>query len=350
MESAARGHGGHSTTTIRVFFDQGDKLRRTVIGILPDKPQILRKHSNFDTARNHIEELESFPGHKLHVRRASSSGSSSSSYHSSQASPPESSPRPYYPPPDPALPAPDVAPDIVPPSALTSSHKSLLSLKAEQAAQSSTRLTSGVPSLTGGTGGPSASTSFASLHRAAPALGFVDRPFAPHIIPPPRDFHTPDLLGASPYIALQPTPLAQSISTFSQAPLNIPATLQAIQTSLAALHERMATLERSHAALLRRQRRRWWSQDDDELEELEEDNYRLSPKRWTNKGGTKRRRSVILRVWWALVAAMRRATVDLSLAMVLLLIGAVALGGGWRRARRTILRLYDRGRRLLLET
>lgn len=67
--------------------------------------------------------------------RAQSPASSESSFHSSRASPPpDRSPEvdrrhggsDEYPIPDPSLPAPDVAPNIIPPSALTPSHRSLV--------------------------------------------------------------------------------------------------------------------------------------------------------------------------------------------------------------------------------
>ena len=165
-----------------------------------------------------------------------------------------------------------------------------------------------------------------------PALGFVDvHPYQPEI----HYLSQPPLLrsAATPDIPFVPTPHPPSVSTFVQAPLTVTVSLQAIQTSLAALHERMGALERGNAALLR-QNRWWWT---NELDEADDEALRARlPVRMP-------RRRLGVRIWWAIVAALRRGVVDLSLALVLMMI----MGGGWRRARATFLVWYDRAQRLL---
>ncbi|WWC88729.1 uncharacterized protein L201_003642 [Kwoniella dendrophila CBS 6074] len=104
--------------------------------------KILRKHGSLQGSQTHIIELESFDAdigsNETFPPRPTSPASSSSSYHSSQASPLAQPSPPEYNmlPPDPLLPPPDVAEDIVPPSALNSSHRSLLNLSLSQSQQS----------------------------------------------------------------------------------------------------------------------------------------------------------------------------------------------------------------------
>ncbi|RSH91109.1 hypothetical protein EHS25_010285 [Saitozyma podzolica] len=343
--------------------------------------RILKKFSDRDIARTHIEELEAFTG-PIPDRPASPS-SSTSSYHDSQASPPSppSSPPPRtgyssLPPPDPTLPAPDVATGIIPPSALTASHRSLLNLLESSAGPSeqSPYMTTAAPpplsalagsrphSLAGGRGGSldgfTARKESSRRQNLPPtpsaiggpsALGFVpeqsrsvSRPFTPQVLG--RDFTTPEI-NFSPYLQ-QITPIYParpgSTSTFSHAPpqpLNIPYTLQQIQTSLAALHERMSTLERTQAMILRRDERRkgwfWTSREEDELDEVEDEAQRpgWAPAATTTRTGVRRRRGLTIRVVWALLTAVRRAMVDVGVGMLVVFAATLIMGGGWRRAR-----------------
>jgi hypothetical protein len=234
-------------------------------------------------------------------------------------------------------------------------------------------------SLIGGGRGRESIHSF--RHRQQPptpsALGFMpDQPLHPHAsasrshtplipgIPAPihRDFAaTPELLGASPYVGMGighniQYPRAGSTSTFAPAPLNLPYTLQQIQTSLTALHERMTTLERTQAIILRRDERRkgwfWSSREEDDLDEVEDEQERA---RWGNTAtatatATNRRRpksALSLRVLWYLLRVVRRAVLDLSVGMLVALVAAIVLGGGWRRARVTLSTLVGRAQRFI---
>jgi len=315
--------------------------------------------------------------------------SSSSSFHSSRASPAPSPARQLFPPPDPDLPPPDISPEFIPPSALNASHKSLLNLhqpttisqQAEYAESSTTPFTfSHAPalesrnhSLIGGGRGKESIHSF--RHRQQPptpsALGFMpeqslhpmasaSRPHTPVMPGPPihRDFAaTPELLSASPYAGMgighnTQYPRAGSASTCAVAPVNLPYTLQQIQTSLTALHERMTTLERTQAIILRRDERRkgwfWSSREEDDLDHAEDEHERA---RWGNTAtATSRRKpksSISLRVLWYLLKVARRTVLDLSVGMLIALVAAIVLGGGWRKARATLTNLTIRAQRFI---
>ncbi|OCF43562.1 hypothetical protein I317_02580 [Kwoniella heveanensis CBS 569] len=420
--------------------------------------KILKKHSELENVKVHLSELESFGSTSIprlpmadmaDSARPASPASSTSSYHSSQASPPPTIPPPptyNMLPPDPLLPPPDVAEDIVPPSALTSSHRSLLSLS--QAHRSPDvglgyDHASGVPSmgisaatggggaghvasrahsLIGGRGGSgsvqgefrhSGKDSVHSFRQrpyfeppqqqqqyfrggpgfgAGPSAGAVGaRPYSPQV-PAVRDFggvpgpgvlglgtgpgsglgnpHTPDP-HLSPYLGLNaPTPIYParpgSTSTFlSHAPpqpLNVANTLQSIQTSLVALHERLSVLERTQAMILRKDERRrnwfWTSREDEELDEIEDDTrtQRDRIKSGQSIGSintitkvSKRKGRLSTRVLWFLLTAFRRALVDVGVGMMILLVGVIVLGGGWRRARFTFGRLKTRLQKYITE-
>lgn len=317
-------------------------------------------------ARRYILELES-----MAPERPLSRSSSTSSFHSSRASLPpgqdeDEPPLPEgtggdassqrYDPPDPSLPAPDVAPNIIPPSALNPSHRSLVnspySAPASDAfvAPSNQFLPSRPQSILSGVAPGNRRPVQSGAGGQGGSLGFVPEQattdpsnmqgaFTPHPPPPPsnqfvsRDFGTPDFgfgrtsvppmipeyrSGSaaefrSPYPAQSPFPRPASASTFSHAPLNLPATLQQIQTSLQALHERMSALERSQAVVLRRQDRRksWFFSNADE--ELEEAEFQTERDRWRSGPSTTvrtrnpRRRGLTIRVVWALITAVRRA-------------------------------------------
>lgn len=104
--------------------------------------------------------------------------------------------------------------------------------------------------------------------------------------------------------------------------------------------------------LLRREDRRrswfWASSEADELDDLEDEVERA---KW---GGTstamrvKRRRSGLkMRVLWFLLTAVRRAMMDVGMGMLVALVGAIVLGGGWRRARFTLTAFFARTKRSL---
>lgn len=216
-------------------------------------------------------------------------------------------------------------------------------------------------------------------HRQQPptpsALGFVpdhigsgpghplassSRPYSPFAPGPPihRDYAaTPELLGNSPYLGMGIGQNAQyprpgSTSTFAAAPLNLPYTLQQIQTSLTALHERMTTLERTQAIILRRDERRkgwfWSSREEEDLDDMEDQQDRA---RWgntaTTTGRRKRQGALSLRAVWFLVRLTRRAMIDLGVGMLIALVAAIFVGGGWRRARLTISNAIAKARQMV---
>lgn len=313
-----------------------------------------------------------------------------------------------FPPPDPHLPIPDIAPEIIPPSALNASHKSLLQLNQNQiqnqnqdhpdqplfASTSSMPYPSNINalpgvgskahSLVGGRGGSEASflpnrnrkdsahsfrqTQQPQIRQAQPAsaLGFLPEVATQRLgaaqtqaqirrspeIPIIRDFATvtPDFtpyLGTNitpnPNLMYPPRPGPGSTSTFSHAnaPLSLPNTLQQIQTSLAALHERLATLERTQSMILRRDERKkgwfWTSREEEELdlveEEAEQARYGLEGTATTAQARVKRKKGLTLRVAWLLLTLVRRAMIDVSVGMLLLAVGFAIFGGGWVRAR-----------------
>jgi hypothetical protein len=324
-----------------------------------------------------------------------SPSSSTSSFHSSRASPGPSPVQQLFPPPDPTLPPPDISPEFIPPSALNASHKSLLNLyqpsttvsqQAEYAESSNAPFAFSQTPVVGGSRahslvadrrGKESVHSFRQRQQQPPtpsALGFMpeqplhsmasaSRPHTP-VMPGPihRDFAaTPELLSASPYVGMgighnSQYPRPGSASTFAVAPLNLPYTLQQIQTSLTALHERMTTLERTQAIILRRDERRkgwfWSSREEDDLDQMEDEQERA---RWgntatttaTTAGRRKPRSSLSLRAVWLLLRLARRAMLDLSVGMFLAMVAAIMLGGGWSRARLTLTNLVTRAQRFI---
>lgn len=455
-------------------------LLTTVVPSYQTDVQILRKYGRTAVSQGLIAELSSYdttlsalppPSHTRRSRSrnhphqhsrsrsadSSSSSSSGASFHSSQASPPRSPTPPparshtesrssvAYPLPDPDMPIPDIAPDIVPPSALNASHKSLLSLAnavsaADAVEASQQHLASRAHSLLegrhgtgmqshlareGGTAQSRGSPSIRSLRSAAgrsvgqvastsaSALGFAplhpahqhlpppqaySHPAAPpsgqyrqHLTPDPnliaRDF-TPVLApDASPYITYRGpydpnrpgTP-----STFTVPPINVPATLQQISTSLTALHERLATLERTQGLILRREQRKrgtWLGaifglglggllggkteeEDLDEAEEAAERERRqardndaragqlnagraevpvasvFSP---SPEGRRRGNRSRLALVWW-LLRVIRRIVVDVAMG-VTLAVAIILIMRGWRM--RYVRRLRSKVKKLI---
>nr|XP_019045700.1 hypothetical protein I302_06091 [Kwoniella bestiolae CBS 10118]OCF24630.1 hypothetical protein I302_06091 [Kwoniella bestiolae CBS 10118] len=373
--------------------------------------KILRKHGDSEGSQTHISELESFNTAHEPPLRPVSPASSSSSYHSSQASPIAQPSPPKYNmlPPDPLLPPPDVAEDIVPPSALTSSHRSLLNLsQAHQSpsiSQPQRNYQDSIPavgsrthSLAGGHAERSGSIhSFRQSQRPPVDQSYLRNPtpnigqmptYSPNL-PAVKDFiqiHTPDP-SISPYLGVgipHPTaghtpitnyptrlPGPGSTSTFNQAPLNLSVNLQNIQTSLSALHERLSILERNQSMILRKQanadrkKNGWFSWNgntefEDELDQLEEDELRDSQRLRNPSGGTgsnqitvtrvgKRRSKLSIRLLWFLLSTIRRALVDVSVSLLVTVACIVVLGGGWRKARWTLGLLQVRFQRYLTE-
>ena len=373
--------------------------RSILLSYTDPRCQILKKHPDPSTAQYTVEIASFLPA----VRRAPSPSSSTSSYHSSQASPPPSPPSSVLYPPDPSLPVPDVSPELVPPSALNASHRSLLSLLQSPAPPShseherspskpgqSSKAQSLRESEKEGRGqtirppnhraSPSAAAAFglssgASSHQrtaanahtsqVVPTGMFASAPISRHYSPLINPPATPDPF-IPPYAVLQPTPQTlhrpASTSTFSAAPpINIPHTLQSIQLSLTALHERLSTLERSQAMLLRREDRRkgWFGflTEEDEVDELEDQADRA--RRFGAAGvrvgdtatSTRRKRKVVLplRVLWLLLSGVRRAMFDVGTTALLMLVAMIIFGGGWRRARRTLTRYILSVKRYILE-
>ncbi|CAD6571461.1 MAG: hypothetical protein TREMPRED_000296 [Tremellales sp. Tagirdzhanova-0007] len=348
--------------------------------------KILKKFADRPHAQALVQELEAYIGaSRFSPRRAASPSSSASSYHSSQESGRASCRERVYATvyvlhraPDPSLPAPDVAPDLVPPSALTSSHRSLLNLTSPVPGLSDRHNYVGTPvlglmpgsrthSLVGEANHAGRKDSVYSLRQnralySAPSALSVppeqarasgSNPFSPQPLATPDPYnHHPSYLGIQQTPTVYP-PQPGSTSTFFQQPLTIPQTLQQIQTSLTALHERMSTLERTQAMLLRRadrQRGWFWNTEADELDELEEAVERA---RWpTTATATatrvKRRKSGnTIRMLWFLITALRRAMMDVSLGVLIAFIGVIVFGGGLRRTRVTLAGLLTRARRLI---
>ncbi|WVQ73222.1 hypothetical protein IAR50_002788 [Cryptococcus sp. DSM 104548] len=382
--------------------------------------KILERHGGEEGVEGYLLELEGITGvarSKLPPRPASPA-SSTSSYHSSQASPPLSPGHPHtsrtldpspmdarrtFLPPDPSLPPPDVAPSFVPPSALTSSHRSLLSLSLSQEqeqeaadthqplhlpSRSAPHVGSRAQSLRGEPQDPRMSKELLGESGPGSVQSFrqrqgYDRPVAldpragsrlasPQIPPPlPRDYvHTPEMQG-SPFLGLgvDATPIYQSTrppgpgstSTYGAhgppPPLNLSYALQQIQTSLTALHERLSTLERTQAMILRgggggggggrRKSWLWWSTEGDDLEQAEREAER---ERWGYTTVTRQRQEkkpLSLRIVWFLFKALRRVLVDAGVGAVLILIVWIMFNGGVRRARGLLRLLEMRARRLI---
>ena len=187
------------------------------------------------------------------------------------------------------------------------------------------------------------------------------RSFSP-LMPAVRDFGTPDMTSSprhlQPHAVTPGFPGGASASTYAPQP-SIPQTLQAIQVSLTALHERLSTLERSQAIILRRdERRKSWrifgGGEADELDEAEDAAYRA---RWgvgrTDTATTthpRARRSLSARALFMLLTALRRAMLDVGVGVLLTVVAVVILGGGWRRARRTLTRVFLRARHFIQES
>jgi hypothetical protein len=168
----------------------------------------------------------------------------------------------------------------------------------------------------------------------------------PSLPPPPfphylqRDFGTPDIVGASPYA---PSPgygpqRPTSTSTFSHAPLNLPGTLQQINTSLQALHERLTALERSQAMLLRKEeRRRSWFFSSSDADELDDAELEAERDRWAyhNPNSTtirlRKKKALPMRFLWAMITALRRAVLGVGATVLVGSIVIALLSGGWRR-------------------
>ncbi|KAK6908243.1 hypothetical protein L486_07624 [Kwoniella mangroviensis CBS 10435] len=387
--------------------------------------KILRNHGESEGTQNHISELESFDTvtNQDPPPRPVSPASSSSSYHSSQASPIAQPSPPEYNmlPPDPLLPPPDVAENIVPPSALTSSHRSLLNLSQAGQSPSGTQsqpqrsyqdsippahVGSRTHSLAGGQGSihsfrqrqPVPAPNESNYLRNPVSNSNVQMPQYSHSpnLPAVKDFvqiHTPDISNSS-YLNIQnpipptghtpitnyPTRIAGpgSASTFNAAPLNLSVNLHNIQTSLSALHERLSILERNQSIILRkhanadRKRNGWFgwngnSEGEDELDQLEEDELQNSASASASQhlrnptAGSRgsnqitvtrvkvRRPKLTIRIILYLLLALRRAVVDLSVGLTLMVVCIVVLGGGWRRARWTLGLLQAKFQRYLTE-
>ncbi|WVO12598.1 hypothetical protein L204_100203 [Cryptococcus depauperatus] len=314
--------------------------------------------------------------------RPLSPASSTSSYHSSQASPHTNSQSQQYLPPDPKLPPPDVAPSIIPPSALNSSHRSLLSL--HQLAQEQAETYSGLGPLKGTLPGSKTQSMKGSAeyrvqeNRPESVYSFRQRSsfdprarlgspqasqFGIHQTQPiPRDFsQTPDM-HTSPYFgSREPTSVYPrrpgSTSTFSQPPaLNISYTLQQIQTSLIALHERLSTLEKAQAMLLRKDERgkSWfvWASEDEDIDQFEDDATR---ERYGGIGVNtmtrveRRKYPLSLGLIWFVLRTLRRAVVDVGVGMTIIFVWFMVLNGGWKRTRWVIGRLWGRWSRMMKE-
>jgi hypothetical protein len=113
----------------------------------------------------------------------------------------------------------------------------------------------------------------------------------------------------------------------------------------------MTTLERTQAIILRRDERRqgwfWTSREEDDLDQMEDDQER---QRWGNTATSTNRRKktpLSLRAVWFLLRVARRTMFDLSIGMVIAIVAAVLLGGGWKRARGTLTNLIARGQRFI---
>lgn len=330
-----------------------------------------------------------------------SPASSSSSYHSSQASPallPQSNNLPTSPqhdmfPLDPSLPPPDIGSNFIPRSSFHSPHRSLSSPMQEQknGALDAVGRTSKDGCLRGQ--GPSMAQNLASESHAevlpdriqsteskavSSKPGWIHSPRRqrrdsqasarlaspmPHPTVGSRDFlGTPEAIS-SPFFGLnQSTPTHSrrpgSSSTFlnSQA-TSIPYTLQQIQTSLTALHERLSTLERTQALILRRDERRkswfsWEGQESDELDNFENDHAK---EMWGRTGVTTvtkfktKKKSISIRVLWFLLRTLRRALMDVGVGVVVTFIVIMVLNGSWTRTRWMVLKYKERLRRFLTD-
>lgn len=180
------------------------------------------------------------------------------------------------------------------------------------------------------------------------------------------NLYTPDITSASPYLGIHhPTPTYPSrsgiygmdtggpgpgsASTYSALPPqqpNLPQTIQQIHLSLTALHERLSSLERTQAIILRQNRKRgswgfWSSQEEKEIEELDDEVGRYGVA--VDFGvGVQRRKGMRLRLWWGLVRGLRRAILDLGMGVFVVSVIAILLGGGLRRGRTRLRDLLSR--------
>lgn len=199
--------------------------------------------------------------------------------------------------------------------------------------------------------------------------------------PPAHLSFTPELPNPSPYVGpghpaypahLYPSPAlpnrpasASTFAAYPPMPLNLPQTLQQIQLSLTALHERMSTLERTQAMILRRdERRKTWfwggpSAEEADLDAAEDADAR---QRWAdaapgssasaaamraNVRTAAMHRSVRARVVWWLIRSIRRAILDAGVWMLVVVLGALFVPNGVRRVRGGWDRLRSRARELL---
>ncbi|OXG42941.1 long-chain fatty acid transporter [Cryptococcus neoformans] len=385
-----------------------------------DKPQakrlyvsalvkILRKYADAEDVQRYLQILEP-ESESEHLPAAphipscpASPASSASSYHSSQASPallPQSNNSPIVLPHDvsslaPPLPPPDDAPNLIRPPSHHSPHPSLSSSMQGQKTEvlravgrtskdgnardhgpstarnlaSESREHAGMPlDRIPGVEREAVSSKPGSVHsprrqrRDSQASAQLASPL-PHTTVGSRDFlGTPETMN-SPLLGLnQPTPTYSrrpgSTSTFpnSQA-INIPYTLQQIQTSLTALHERLSTLERTQALILRRDEKRksWFSWEGHESEELDNCENDHAKEMWGRTGVTTvtkvkgKKKSISMRVIWFLVRTLRRALMDVGIGMMVTFIVIMVLNGGWGGARWMILKYKERLRRFLTE-
>jgi hypothetical protein len=88
----------------------------------------------------------------------------------------------------------------------------------------------------------------------------------------------------------------------------------------------------------------WARTEGDDLDELEDE---VTKARWGKTATRAKRKGLTLRVIWFLIASIRRAMLDVSLGMMVVIVGAVILGGGWKRARMTLSRVIDRTKRFI---
>lgn len=231
-----------------------------------------------------------------------------------------------------------------------------------------------------GPGTPTGPLETTDFHRRESDIPPIIRDYATTATP---DF-TP-YLGVSstpnPNLMFPPRPGPGSTSTFgnNNAPLSLslslPNTLQQIQTSLTALHERLATLERTQAMILRRDEKKrgwfWVSKEEEELDQVEDEADRQrfgmgigmtggggagmgrTPSAGVNTAAAqarmaKRRKGLTARVLWFIMGMIRRAMVDVGIGMFLTFLGFAIFSGGRRvRARLIMIRLRARLTQLL---
>ena len=132
------------------------------------------------------------------------------------------------------------------------------------------------------------------------------------------EIHNPSpCVGVGPPTPLYPPRPGGAFTFAGIPPINVPTTLRQIQLSLTALHERLTTLERTQAMLVRREDRKrgwfWTSTEEDKLDQLEDEADRASWATRTNtRTGVRRRKGLSFRVVWWLLTAVRRAIIDVG--------------------------------------